>query len=80
MDPLTPEGNQVFSYHFLKSVLQDPNVWETYSSQAQCKPFSLDPPKESDKTKKDIHKRDGEKEKEGKKNTPQQRPRNPFGL
>lgn len=54
MDPI---DNTLFSYNYQKFVLQDPNVnLVNMHAHPPAKPFSLDPPKKADKSKKDLGK------------------------
>lgn len=71
MDPISSQ----FSYDFQKFVLQNPNVREFYYQIELKKPFSLDPPDKSDKTKKDLKKqKEEQKKKKKKKGSSEERP------
>ncbi len=53
---MDPVGNSLFSHDSRKYVYQDPNVWIVHSGQSPTKPFKLNPPEKTNKTKKDFDK------------------------
>lgn len=53
---MNPISNQQFSDDFHKFILQDSVTRVVNMNYVPKKPFSLDPPKKSDKSKKDLKK------------------------
>lgn len=51
-----PISNQVFSHDYMKYVYQDPDVRIIHSTAPPAKPFELNPPEKSKKSKKDLDK------------------------
>lgn len=60
---MEPISNQQFSHDFKKFVWQEPNAWVINYHVIPKKPFSIDPPKKSEESKKDLDKEKDQKNK-----------------